>query len=40
LAPEIDGVVYINRGAASGGDLVNVEITDAAGYDLVGRIVM
>jgi ribosomal protein S12 methylthiotransferase len=39
LAPEIDGVVYINDGAASGGDLVNVEITDAAVYDLVGCIV-
>jgi ribosomal protein S12 methylthiotransferase len=39
LAPEIDGVVYINDGAASGGDLVKVEITDAAVYDLVGCIV-
>jgi ribosomal protein S12 methylthiotransferase len=39
LAPEIDGVVYINDGKANPGDLVKVEITDAATYDLVGHIV-
>jgi len=39
LAPEIDGVVYINDGAATAGELVKVEITDAAMYDLVGHIV-
>jgi len=39
LAPEIDGVVYINDGTAAAGDLVTVEITDAATYDLVGHIV-
>src|SRR5262245_3913448 len=39
LAPEIDGVVYINEGSARAGDLVKVEITDAAMYDLVGHIV-
>jgi len=39
LAPEIDGVVYINDGVANPGDLVKVEITDAATYDLVGHIV-
>ncbi len=39
LAPEIDGVVYINDGSASAGDIVKVEITDAALYDLVGHIV-
>ena len=39
LAPEIDGVVYINDGSANPGDLVKVEITDAATYDLVGHIV-
>jgi ribosomal protein S12 methylthiotransferase len=39
LAPEIDGVVYINRGTAESGDMVKVEITDAAGYDLVGHVV-
>jgi ribosomal protein S12 methylthiotransferase len=39
LAPEIDGVVYINDGSATSGELVKVEITDAALYDLVGHIV-
>ncbi len=39
LAPEIDGVVYINDGSATAGELVKVEITDAAMYDLVGHIV-
>ncbi|MFO0705386.1 MAG: 30S ribosomal protein S12 methylthiotransferase RimO [Nitrospira sp.] len=39
LAPEIDGVVYINDGEARPGDLVTVEVTDAATYDLVGHIV-
>ncbi len=38
-APEIDGLVYINDGTAKVGDLVEVEITDAHDYDLVGRIV-
>jgi ribosomal protein S12 methylthiotransferase len=38
LAPEIDGVVYINEGSANPGDFVKVEITDAATYDLVGHI--
>lgn len=54
LAPEIDGVVYIDEGSPSSiharhpsygmpfptpGDFCTVEITDAAAYDLVGRIV-
>ena len=39
LAPEIDGVVYINDGEARPGDLVTVEVTDAATYDLVGHVV-
>jgi len=39
LAPEIDGVVYINDGTAAAGDLVSVEISDATTYDLVGHIV-
>jgi ribosomal protein S12 methylthiotransferase len=39
LAPEIDGVVYINDGSATAGELVKVEITDAALFDLVGHIV-
>lgn len=38
-APEIDGVTYISDGQAQVGDLVEVEITDAHDYDLVGRIV-
>jgi ribosomal protein S12 methylthiotransferase len=38
-APEIDGVVYLNDGAADAGTFVKAEITDAAAYDLVGRIV-
>ncbi len=38
LAPEIDGVVYLTGGTASPGDLMKVEITDAAAYDLVGHI--
>ena len=37
-APDIDGVTYINDGQASVGDLVEVEITEAFQYDLVGRI--
>ena len=39
LAPEIDGVVYINQGNARSGEMVKVQITDAAGYDLVGHVV-
>ena len=39
LAPEIDGVVYINDGSARAGEFAKVEITDAALYDLVGHIV-
>jgi ribosomal protein S12 methylthiotransferase len=39
LAPEIDGVVYINDGTAEAGQFVKVEITDAATYDLVGHII-
>lgn len=38
-APEIDGVVYLNDGTANAGDFVKAEITAAAAYDLVGRIV-
>jgi len=38
-APEIDGVVYLNDGAANPGDFVKAQITDAAAYDLVGHIV-
>jgi ribosomal protein S12 methylthiotransferase len=38
-APEIDGVVYINDGVASAGEMVKVEITQAGEHDLVGHIV-
>jgi ribosomal protein S12 methylthiotransferase len=38
-APEIDGSVIVNDGAARGGDFVTCEITEAHAYDLVGRIV-
>ena len=38
-APDIDGVVYINEGDASVGDMVNVEITDSHDYDLLGKII-
>jgi len=39
LAPEIDGVVYLEKGPARPGEFVKVEITDATTYDLIGRIV-
>ena len=38
-APEIDGRLLVNDGTATAGSLVEVEITDAHPYDLVGRIV-
>ena len=38
-APAIDGRLLINDGTAAAGSLVEVEITDAHPYDLVGRIV-
>ncbi len=37
-APEIDGCVLINEGKTSPGEIVEVEITEAQIYDLVGRI--
>jgi ribosomal protein S12 methylthiotransferase len=36
-APEIDGVVYLVEDLGSPGDLVDVEITEVLGYDLVAR---
>jgi len=39
LAPEIDGVVYLNDGMTSAGDFVKARITDATVYDLVGHLV-
>ena len=38
-APEIDGCVLINEGKTRSGQIVEVEITEAQTYDLVGRIV-
>ena len=38
-APEIDGRLLINDGTAPAGSLVEVEITDAHAYDVVGGIV-
>jgi ribosomal protein S12 methylthiotransferase len=37
-APDVDGRVLINDGLAEAGHFVEVEITEAAGYDLVGRV--
>lgn len=37
-APDIDGCVLINEGEASPGDILDVELTEAQVYDLVGRI--
>jgi len=37
-APEIDGCVYITKGTAEPGDLVDVTITEAHTYDLVGEL--
>jgi ribosomal protein S12 methylthiotransferase len=38
-SPEIDGVTYINDGMAAPGDIVTVQVCQAADYDLVGGIV-
>ena len=38
-APEIDGRLLINDGTAAPGSLVEVEVTEAHPYDLVGRVV-
>ncbi len=38
-APEIDGCVYITAGTVSAGDIVQVLITEAHSYDLVGEVV-
>jgi ribosomal protein S12 methylthiotransferase len=36
-APEIDGAVYLDEDLGEPGDMVEVEITEALGYDLVAR---
>ncbi|MEZ4870908.1 MAG: 30S ribosomal protein S12 methylthiotransferase RimO [Bdellovibrionales bacterium] len=38
-APDIDGILYVNEGTAQVGEIVQVEITDAHDYDLVGHII-
>jgi ribosomal protein S12 methylthiotransferase len=38
-ALDVDGQVLVNDGVAPAGSFATVEITDTAGYDLVGRIV-
>jgi ribosomal protein S12 methylthiotransferase len=38
-APEVDGLTYINDGLAYPGELVTVEVTQTADYDVVGHIV-
>lgn len=38
-APEIDGCVYINDGIASPGEIVQIRISEAQTYDLVGEVV-
>jgi ribosomal protein S12 methylthiotransferase len=38
-APEVDGVVYINEGAAKPGTFVKVRITGTHNYDLTGQMV-
>lgn len=37
-APDIDGCVYISAGHCNAGDIVDVRITEAHPYDLVGEI--
>ncbi|HMV59192.1 MAG TPA: radical SAM protein, partial [Nitrospira sp.] len=37
LAPEIDGVVYCERGIARPGEFISVTVTDVAGYDLIAQ---
>lgn len=38
-APEVDGVVYINDGHYTAGEIQNVLISEAHDYDLVGAVV-
>lgn len=38
-APEIDGKTYINSGHCEVGDIVDLQITEAHTYDLVGEII-
>jgi ribosomal protein S12 methylthiotransferase len=38
-APDVDGITYINEGAASAGDIVRAEVVQAGDYDLVTRLI-
>ena len=38
-SPDVDSSILIQEGRAEPGEFVQVELTDSAGYDLVGRIV-
>jgi ribosomal protein S12 methylthiotransferase len=38
-APDVDGQILLNDGYADPGSFARVELTETAGYDLVGRIV-
>ena len=38
-APDVDGITYINDGLGYPGEIVTVEVTQTADYDLVGKIV-
>lgn len=38
-APDVDGQVLINDGVAAPGEFVRVELTERAGYDMVGRVI-
>ena len=42
-APEVDGVIYINDGIGldkiRAGEFVDIEITEAHQYDLVGKVI-
>jgi ribosomal protein S12 methylthiotransferase len=39
-APEIDGVVYLSGAEVRAGEMVTVEVTQSADYDLVGEVVL
>jgi ribosomal protein S12 methylthiotransferase len=38
-APEIDGLVYLTRGKAQIGEIVEMKVTRASEYDLIGEVV-
>jgi ribosomal protein S12 methylthiotransferase len=38
-APEVDGCVFINEGFGQVGEIMDVRVTEAHPYDLVGEII-